>query len=240
MRPNRSMPQSSVIPELAYPDVGEAARWLCDVFGFTVRMRIANHRVQLNVGAGAVVVTELGRAGPIGEAAHSVMVRVEDADGHHVRAAAKRRAHPPAAGELPVWRAAVHGAGSRRAWLDLLAVDRRRGAGGLGWDIRRSRARPTAPRGHAVARSGVEGLAAARAPGRAWAEHAAFMDGLVAAGFAVFGGPLEGVDGALVVVRGGSVVEVRSRLAADPWVQMGLLNDTLVAPWTIRLGSIET
>ena len=59
MRTNRSIPRCTVIPELAYPDVGEAIAWLCDAFGFTLRIRIANHRAQLNVGDGAVVLTEL-------------------------------------------------------------------------------------------------------------------------------------------------------------------------------------
>ena len=50
MLQNRSVPRSTVIPELAYDDVTHAADWLCDVFGFNVRVRIGNHRVQLNVG----------------------------------------------------------------------------------------------------------------------------------------------------------------------------------------------
>ena len=88
MLTNRSCPPSAVIPELAYPDVGEASDWLCAVFGFTVRMRIANHRVQLNVGDGAIVVTELAEGEPRSriDAAHSVMVRVDDVDGHCERA----------------------------------------------------------------------------------------------------------------------------------------------------------
>ena len=52
---NRSIPCSTVIPELPYPDVSRAADWLCGAFGFSVRLRIANHRVQMNVGDGAVV-----------------------------------------------------------------------------------------------------------------------------------------------------------------------------------------
>ena len=84
---NRSIPRCTVIPELAYPDVVEAMRWLCDAFGFTLRIQIANHRVQLNVGDGAVVLTERGgsKDAPI-EAAHSVMVRVSDVNSHHDRA----------------------------------------------------------------------------------------------------------------------------------------------------------
>jgi uncharacterized glyoxalase superfamily protein PhnB len=81
---NRSIPRCTVIPELAYPDVGEAAEWLCNAFGFTLRIRIANHRVQLNVGDGAVVLTEHRSDEPSG--AHGVMVRVENVDRHHERA----------------------------------------------------------------------------------------------------------------------------------------------------------
>ena len=58
MLTNRSMPNCSVIPELAYPDVGAAVEWLCEAFGFTVRLRIGNHRAQLNAGDGAIVVRE--------------------------------------------------------------------------------------------------------------------------------------------------------------------------------------
>lgn len=59
MLSNRSMARAIVIPVLAYPDVHKAAAWLCDAFGFTVRLRIGNHRVQLNVGDGAVTVREM-------------------------------------------------------------------------------------------------------------------------------------------------------------------------------------
>src|SRR5215470_6209686 len=84
---NRSIPRCTVIPEVSYPDVSAAAAWLCDAFGFTVRLRIANHRVQLNVGEGAVVVTERepSATGPPAQFGR-VMVRVEDARRHHDRA----------------------------------------------------------------------------------------------------------------------------------------------------------
>jgi uncharacterized glyoxalase superfamily protein PhnB len=86
---NRSIPPSSVIPELAYRDVAEASKWLCEAFGFTERLRIGNHRVQLVFGNGAMVVTELGdNAAPEADrATHSMLVRVEDAQRHHDRAA---------------------------------------------------------------------------------------------------------------------------------------------------------
>ena len=80
------MPHCTVIPELAYADVTQAATWLCDAFGFTVRLRIANHRVQLNVGDGAMVVIERRSGEPSG--AHAVMVRVADVNSHHARAVA--------------------------------------------------------------------------------------------------------------------------------------------------------
>ncbi len=97
MPANRSIPQCTAIPELAYPDLGEAVDWLCDAFGFTLRLRIANHRAQLNVGDGAVVLTEQrGRRqdspGAVSfpprrdDSSHSVLVRALDVERHHERA----------------------------------------------------------------------------------------------------------------------------------------------------------
>ena len=91
---NRSVPEATIIPVLAYPDVLEATDWLCNAFGFSVRLRIADHRAQLVYGDGALVVT----GGGTGDAAsHSVLVRVEDADAHHEQAAAAgaRILNPP-------------------------------------------------------------------------------------------------------------------------------------------------
>lgn len=80
---NQSMPEATVIPVLHYPDVLAAAAWLCRSFGFTERLRIATHRVQLNVGQGAVVVAQ-GGGNQInsGASAASVMVRVSNVDLH--------------------------------------------------------------------------------------------------------------------------------------------------------------
>lgn len=82
---NRSIPSTTVIPVLAYPDVNRAAAWLCDAFGFSVRLRIGDHRVQLNVGDGAVILREMreGEANGALGAGHSVTIRVEDADAHY-------------------------------------------------------------------------------------------------------------------------------------------------------------
>jgi uncharacterized glyoxalase superfamily protein PhnB len=97
MPANRSIPQCTVIPELAYPDLGEAVDWFCDAFGFTLRLRIANHRAQLNVGDGAVVLTEQrGRGqdslGAVSfppsrdDPSHSELVRALDVERHYQRA----------------------------------------------------------------------------------------------------------------------------------------------------------
>lgn len=83
MQANRSMPPATVIPVLAYEDVGAAVSWLCEAFGFEERWRAGNHRAQLWVGDGAIAVTE-GATGA--DAPSSVMVRVADVDGHHRRA----------------------------------------------------------------------------------------------------------------------------------------------------------
>jgi uncharacterized glyoxalase superfamily protein PhnB len=85
MLENRSIPRCTVIPELAYPDIGKAIDWLGAAFGFTLRVRIANHRAQMNVGDGAVVLTELNE-GQRCDIGHSVMVRVENVDQHCARA----------------------------------------------------------------------------------------------------------------------------------------------------------
>lgn len=86
MLANRSIPAVTVIPELAYADVGEAVEWLCQAFGFSLRLRIANHRAQLKVGNGALVVRESHVTGPRPPSGCSVMVRVEDVDAHYARA----------------------------------------------------------------------------------------------------------------------------------------------------------
>jgi uncharacterized glyoxalase superfamily protein PhnB len=91
MLPNRSIPPSTVIPELAYTNVTAAAEWLCDAFGFTLRVSIGDHRAQLNVGDGSIVVVERPQGIPVSvKPIDSVMVRVADVDAHHQRAVARR------------------------------------------------------------------------------------------------------------------------------------------------------
>ena len=86
MKPNRSIPASTVIPVLIYPDVRAAVEWLSSAFGFAERVRIGeDHRSQLRFGDGAVIVGDVRqdrRPPRPGEVTHSVMVRVEDARAH--------------------------------------------------------------------------------------------------------------------------------------------------------------
>jgi uncharacterized protein YciI len=73
-----------------------------------------------------------------------------------------------------------------------------------------------------------------------WNDHAAFMDALADERFIVAGGPIgEGKDeGALHIVQAESPAAGRSRLAADPWVTMGLLRVGSIEPWVILLGKL--
>ncbi len=95
---NRSVPAATVIPELTYADVVEAADWLCEAFGFTVRLRIGNHRAQLVYGDGAIIVTD---GGSRAIASQSVLVRVEDVDAHHTQALAAGARIPSSPTDYP-------------------------------------------------------------------------------------------------------------------------------------------
>jgi uncharacterized protein YciI len=70
---------------------------------------------------------------------------------------------------------------------------------------------------------------------RGWDEHAAFMDGLVAEGFIVVGGPLGAGDRTLHLVEAGDEVEIRARMAVDPWAKAGLLVVGSVETWALWL-----
>jgi len=84
------MPTSSIIPVLLYADVREAVEWLCATFGFVERLRVGEHRAQLELNGGAIVVTggrgaELPIASAGTQLSHSLMVRVIDVDAHYDR-----------------------------------------------------------------------------------------------------------------------------------------------------------
>ena len=92
MKPNRSIPSSTVIPVLIYPDVREAVAWLTQAFGCVERVQIGEgHRSQLRLGDGAVIVGDVRkdrRPPRPGEVTHSVLVRVASVDAHCDRARA--------------------------------------------------------------------------------------------------------------------------------------------------------
>ena len=85
---NRSVPQATVIPVLAYEDVGQAVEWLCEVFGFRLRLRIGDHRAQLLFGDGAMIVNKRqeGESPRSIVMRHSLLVQVDDVDSHYAHA----------------------------------------------------------------------------------------------------------------------------------------------------------
>ena len=72
-----------------------------------------------------------------------------------------------------------------------------------------------------------------------WTAHAAFMDGLVAEGFIVLGGPLADEHRVVHVVEAEAVEAVRATLARDPWSGTHLVVGS-IEPWTLRLDSRST
>jgi uncharacterized protein YciI len=68
-----------------------------------------------------------------------------------------------------------------------------------------------------------------------WAEHASFMDGLVADGFILLGGPLGAGDRTLHVVDAIDHDEIRRRMAEDPWAAAGLLEIGSIERWALWL-----
>jgi len=67
-----------------------------------------------------------------------------------------------------------------------------------------------------------------------WPAHADFMEGLVARGFVVLGGPLADEETVVLAVEAVSEAEVRATLALDPWSDSHLVVGRVDA-WTIRL-----
>ena len=71
-----------------------------------------------------------------------------------------------------------------------------------------------------------------------WRAHADFMNGLLAEGFVLLGGPLIGTRDVLLIVRARDEAEIEARLAADIWVVKGLLSRRQLNPWWLRLGTL--
>jgi uncharacterized protein YciI len=70
-----------------------------------------------------------------------------------------------------------------------------------------------------------------------WAEHAAFMNALAADGFVILGGPVGTGGEVLLIIDSPSDDALRTRLAADPWSEAGLLEIGSVDRWTVLLDS---
>jgi uncharacterized glyoxalase superfamily protein PhnB len=90
---NRSLPKTTVIPVLVYPDVRAAVTWLTTAFGFAERVRIGEtHRSQMSIGDdGSVVVADVrGEQQPPqpGVVTHVIKVRVADVVAQFERARA--------------------------------------------------------------------------------------------------------------------------------------------------------
>jgi uncharacterized glyoxalase superfamily protein PhnB len=99
---NRSIPPSTVIPVLAYPDVRAAVAWLADAFGFIERTRIGeSHRAQMSIGDdGALIVADAGggqEPPQDGLVTHLLKIRVEDVAAQYDRARSRgaRILEPP-------------------------------------------------------------------------------------------------------------------------------------------------
>jgi uncharacterized protein YciI len=71
-----------------------------------------------------------------------------------------------------------------------------------------------------------------------WRAHADFMNGLLAEGFVLLGGPLVGTRDVLLIVRAQDEAEIEARLAEDIWVVKGLLSRRQINPWWLRLGTL--
>jgi uncharacterized glyoxalase superfamily protein PhnB len=93
VKPNRSIPPSTVIPVLVYPDVRQAVAWLSAAFGFAERTRIGeSHRARMSIGEdGAMIVADIaGEQQPPQEGivTHVTKVRVDNVQTCYERARA--------------------------------------------------------------------------------------------------------------------------------------------------------
>jgi hypothetical protein len=71
----------------------------------------------------------------------------------------------------------------------------------------------------------------------AWDAHAAFMDGLVDAGFVILGGPVAGGEETLHLMEAADEDQIMARLAEDPWAAARLLQIGTIEPWALWLDS---
>jgi uncharacterized protein YciI len=73
-----------------------------------------------------------------------------------------------------------------------------------------------------------------------WDEHAAYMDGLVAEGFLLLAGPLEGERDVLWVAEAESESAIRERMAEDPWAANGMLRPVRIERWNVVLDGLTS
>lgn len=102
---NRSAPPHTVVPIVVYDDVEQAVKWLTRTFGFVEKVRIGDHRAQLDAGGGAVIIADAshGRRAPedADGITHSTMVRVRDIEAHYKIALAGGAQIASEPGDLP-------------------------------------------------------------------------------------------------------------------------------------------
>ncbi len=101
---NRSAPSGTIIPTLFYDDIAQAIAWLCDVFGFTERLRAGDSHAQLAFGKGGRNALEIPYRrnhrvppSPRLRRHQDFLVRVDDVDRHfeHTRQSNARIILPP-------------------------------------------------------------------------------------------------------------------------------------------------
>jgi uncharacterized protein YciI len=71
-----------------------------------------------------------------------------------------------------------------------------------------------------------------------WDGHAACMMRLAKAGALLFSGPFGDREGALLIFRADSAVEIEAWVAEDPWTGNGVLQTERIAPWDVRIGRL--
>ncbi|GAO42989.1 hypothetical protein [Flavihumibacter petaseus] len=84
---NATMPESSIIPVLSYPDIDLAITWLSAHFEFLERWRVGDHRAQLSFGNGAIAISKGNGAGKE-QQSMSLMVRISNVQHHYERSVA--------------------------------------------------------------------------------------------------------------------------------------------------------
>lgn len=73
-----------------------------------------------------------------------------------------------------------------------------------------------------------------------WSAHAAFMDGLVADGFLIAGGPLGAGDRTLHLIDAEDELQIRARFGEDPWARADMLRIGSIEPWALWLDARRT